>query len=622
MLKTLRTSTKWVMITVAICFVGMMVFAWGMDIAGSRGARSGVVGIINGEKITYDAYNTLIEQRRKAMGASQITTLDQERRLHDEVWNELVMNTILQQEIKKRKIFCSDREIVGYMVNNPVSGVEQVPAFRNADGSFNQEAYRGFILNRANLQNPETAQFLAYIESEARKAVPLIKLQELIAGQIIVTEPQVREAWLDKTEQREIEFALVPVSRTAAAHSALDPKDVDAYYKAHREDFKAEEARTLDVVMFPLAATPQDSANVLDRAKLLVERAKKGEDFAGLADGYTEDPGNVDSQGQTKGGDLGYFRKGMMVPAFENVVFGLKPGEIAGPVLTQFGCHIVKLDSVRTLPAEPGGSPVVEVRARHILLKIEPSAATREGVENAVKRFTAAASKKGADFAAAGKAQGYGVFRTPALVKDATVVPYVGANATMLVQRAFRAKKGALLPEYQADGGYFVMRVAEVVPAGVQPLAAVRERVEVAIRREQGVKLAAGIAEGILGRLQPGMSLAQAVGDSSVVEGVRTEMVTRAGVVAGLGAKSPLVAKAFALAAPGQNTGVVKMESGAGIAVFRTAVPLDEARYEAEREQVRQQVLKDIQNRVLGAYVENLRGKAKIVDNRSEMFSM
>ncbi len=70
--------------------------------------------------------------------------------------------------------------------------------------------------------------------------------------------------------------------------------------------------------------------------KELIEKIKKGESFEQLAMQFSKCPSGK------KGGDLGMFGKGQMVPQFENAAFKLKVGEISGPVKTQFGYHIIK----------------------------------------------------------------------------------------------------------------------------------------------------------------------------------------------------------------------------------------------------------------------------------------
>jgi len=125
-----------------------------------------------------------------------------------------------------------------------------------------------------------------------------------------------------------------------AASASLQATDaeVDAYISKHPElDTKDERAK----------------------AEEILRRVRAGEDFAKLADEFTEDP-----SGRGRGGDLGWFGRGVMVKPFEDAVFALKPGELSGIVETQFGFHIIKLEERR--PAQGGAAE--EVHARHILI--------------------------------------------------------------------------------------------------------------------------------------------------------------------------------------------------------------------------------------------------------------
>lgn len=79
-----------------------------------------------------------------------------------------------------------------------------------------------------------------------------------------------------------------------------------------------------------------------DKAKEVLGKVEKGEDFAKLAEAYSSDPGS-----KANGGKLGYFSKGQMVKEFEEAAFALKKGEVSKPVQSKFGWHIIKVDDRR-----------------------------------------------------------------------------------------------------------------------------------------------------------------------------------------------------------------------------------------------------------------------------------
>ena len=133
-----------------------------------------------------------------------------------------------------------------------------------------------------------------------------------------------------------------------------------AYFReALNERTKASEAE-IDAY---LAAHPElDTKGSKAKAEEVLAKLRAGGDFAALAKEHSGDPSNKD-----RGGDLGWFGRGMMVKPFEDAAFALKPGELSGIVETQFGYHIIKLEE-RRMQDSPNGQPVEQVHARHILI--------------------------------------------------------------------------------------------------------------------------------------------------------------------------------------------------------------------------------------------------------------
>jgi peptidyl-prolyl cis-trans isomerase C len=129
-----------------------------------------------------------------------------------------------------------------------------------------------------------------------------------------------------------------------AAVPAVSDAELETYYREneHRLTFP-EQVRVRHILLtWKRLGTKDDRAAIREQMVPILERARSGEDFAALAQEYSDDRDT-----KRKGGDTGFFYRGQMVPAFEQVAFSLKPGEISDRVETPFGVHIIRLQERR-----------------------------------------------------------------------------------------------------------------------------------------------------------------------------------------------------------------------------------------------------------------------------------
>lgn len=179
--------------------------------------------------------------------------------------------------------------------------------------------------------------------------------------QNIVIEGEAEKYGVEVTDSDvETEFA-----RVVAAAGSLDAvmADISTLYGWTEDEFKEKVIRSFLVQQELGEALTEDEAfNAAARmqAEEVLGRVQAGEDFAELAKEFSADP----SSGP-RGGDLGWFGSGVMVPEFEEAAFALGAGEISDLVQTAFGFHIIRVDEVK----EDDGGNVEEVLAAHILFR-------------------------------------------------------------------------------------------------------------------------------------------------------------------------------------------------------------------------------------------------------------
>lgn len=596
----LRRRTKTILWITAGAFVGMMVFAWGMDITGRRSRRfSRTIGEINGRSISVQEFQRMLQQTY--LQYKQEAGREPDRRsLVRQTWERLVTELVLGDELRRRGIVTTDLEVVQFLLSNPPDFAKRYKVFQDSSGKFDVKRYRSFLTNPSTFQDPMAKRLVLYMEDWARSAIPFWKLrQEVLAG-VKVSDPEVWERYRAEHEKVKVRYVEVPFKDIPDSLVRVGEEEMSAYYQAHMEEFWRDRRARLLYVAFRKVPTRSDSLVALEEAEELAERARTGEDFGELAKDYSDDPGSAQ-----KGGDLGYFRRGQMVKEFEDVAFELEPGKVSDPVLTRFGWHIIKVEDRKD----------DRVRARHILVKIEPGEDTLDSLYNEAQGLLEEAEEAG-DLRRAAQARGLKVEDT-GFFGEGTFVPGIG-SAGALASFAFQDRIGAL-HLYEGEDAYYVVQLLDRREAGIRPFEEVKDIVKVRAELEKRRKLAEGRLRPLLGMLSQGMDLKEAAGKLGF-EVEETGEFTKEGYVPGVGGKNSFVEAAFALKEPGENSGIVTTEGAAYILELVKRTPADREEFLREKEEIRGKMLAKRRQEVYMAWMEGLKRRARIKDERYKFY--
>jgi peptidyl-prolyl cis-trans isomerase D len=510
MLQKIHDSwARWV-ILVLMGFISLGFIFWRADFntGGSTFAAK-----VNGETITLNEFDRELQTRQNRYQQQYRTDLseDTRRQLRQEAINALVSETALRQRVEDR----------GYRISNQrlIDSVHGMAAFQ-VDGKFNVDTYRALLANQGytpasfealerddlevrELQDGLTdstfltpAEFRRYIElfNQSRDlGYATFDVQAFTNGVQIddaaITEHydknKARYQTVETVDLQYIELTLADI----AAKIEVSDEALHEYYDKTKDRYTTEEQRHARHILIAVNDKRTD-----EQAKALAEkvlaRLKNGEDFAKVAAEVSDDVGS-----KNQGGDLGWISRGSFGnQPFEDALFSMKVGELKGPVKTDFGYHIIRLDELR-----PGGVQSFEAVHDQLL-----SDYRSEKAEDKFYDLSNQLEQKAFD--------AYNELTTVAKAMDLPLKTAMGfprsgdpklfENSAPVVQAAFNdeivdnGKNSSLV--MLADDDVLVLRVSAHHPPVVKPLDAVHDQIKQELTRERAAELAEQAADKFL----------------------------------------------------------------------------------------------------------------------------
>ncbi len=623
MLKVFRDNLKylsWVLWLVILVFVVFLFTDFG-SINPTGGSLSAAAARVGNYEISYAEFEQAYRQQEARLEQLYGQRLDSDTArqlgLHRQVMEFLVAEKILQAEGERMGIRVSDDEVREAILDYPV--------FRNEQGGFvGEESYRK-ILSNARM-TPDS------FESAVRQEILTDRVRNILNQNVFVSDAEVEKAYRDRVERAKIRFVRLPATQFAD-QVTLDDAEVAAYFADRQQDFEIPERRSVDYLMIDrgqlqaeveitdaevaayyreneadyareeqvqarhILVRTGDERSVAE-ASALIEQARQriagGADFAAVAAELSEDPGSKD-----RGGDLGSFGRGQMVPPFEEAAFGAAPGELVGPVETDFGVHLIDVLG----KSEGGQQPLAEVAAS-IRNRLAAERA-RTLAQTKAAELTERIEREDLDDPEALRAladQETGVtFLTTEPFGESDPVAGIGPAAAFTAA-AFDAETGEIVGPIQIPRGWAILRVSEVREAHLPELSEVEADVRSALRERKQRQLARATLDEARERLAAGATTLDQLAEKLGVAIEESPEFGRTDPIGSLGINEAIARAALAL-----DEGAVGGPIGdAGGAVLFEVVErqrFDPSTFAREKDSTRAELASQRANEMLSALV-------------------
>ncbi len=591
MMRQMREATKPIMLFTAIAFVALMVFQWGMDITGQSGGGVGEIGSVNGQPVMYDSYMAAYRQLYDQVQRSQeeLISSQQNKEIEDAAFDEVVTQILVLQELGKRGITVTDREISEAAQFSPPDYLQG--EFINDAGGLDLQAYQTFL---ATLP-PEQ---LILLEAYYRDVIPRGKLLRQVSSGIFVSDAELWQEFRDQVEQVEIRYVpLDPSSRYEDDAFTISDGEIEAYYRANQEEFEMPARASVKVVVLDKTPTPADTVAAFVDAEEILQEIRDGGDFAEIARAESTDQPTA-----ALGGDLGVFNQGRMVPAFDSAVFAASSGELVGPVQTSFGLHLIEVQ-------ERWGQD--SVQARHILL---PIARTDE---SEIQLLTLADSLEdlGEEMALDQAATTAGITSTTLdIAQNFPFLPGAGQVSEGADWVFEEASPGDVSPVFETSTAFYALELVSSQPEGVLPLEDASAAILSTLRFDAKMAQAQVDAQDLVSRVRGGTVLSNAAAEMEL--DVRSAgPFSRNDFVAGIGRQNAAIGAAFGLG-PGDVSDVVSTPANVYVLEVLTRTDADSTVWQAQLDEQRQAAIAIRQQARLGEWIEALRASANIRDRR------
>jgi peptidyl-prolyl cis-trans isomerase D len=518
MLQTIHDRLKGWVAGLVLGAIGLVFVFWGINwtmTAPNYAAK------VNGSEISSNEVRQAYQQQlaqyeRQSPGAM------------DDVQRNLIKRRVVDEYVNSEAVVTRADEL-GYRVSDGelLREMAKVPAFQ-VDGKFDQ-AHAVAVLKAQGRSVSE-------IEDLFRRDAKLRQLDTALNLSSFATNSELKQLRTLTRQQRELSWFTVATAKYVAEATA-DDAAIKTYYDAHKAEYMTPETVNLRYVEISLAqleskvkvddaqlkafydeqsaktperftqpeqrrvrhillqsADAKDDAATKAKAEGILKRAQGGEDFAKLAKEFSQDTGSA-----AQGGDLGMSERKAFVAPFADAAFSAKEGEIVGPIKTQFGYHIIKVDSIQPVTVKTFEQGKSDLEAEYRRTEAERL------FNLAQDQLADAALQNTTDIDVVARKAGLTVKDIPAFSR--TDGGGELGKAAPVLEAAFSQDvlDGRLSPTVEVEKGRgVVLRATDHKLPEQKPLDAVRTQIVAAWKQQRGAELAAAAAADAVKRLSAG----------------------------------------------------------------------------------------------------------------------
>jgi len=524
MLQTIRDRMTGPIVWAIIGLIAIPFAFVGIDTLKSGGADP-TVAKVGDQKITTAqleaAYQQRLQRLQQMLGENFRSDMIDPARFREGVLKEMVQETALQQHARKVGYTASDASIL--------DAIRAIPAFQK-DGQFSAEQYR---LALASQQlSPDG------FERQLREGLSTDQIRDGVLASAFVTPAEAAAAWRLARQERVFSSVRFKAADYESQITVAEA-DITKRFAEQGDRYKAPERLKLNVVELDLAKLPEaaapepavlkalydadsnafstaeerrarhilisfgaDKSAALKKAQDVKTRLDAKADFISLARELSDDPGS-----RAGGGDLGWVRKGLMTPKFEQALFALDKDQVSEPVETEFGFHLIRLEEVKPAVTKGFDDPSVqaELLARYRKRDVE------KRFQELTEKIEQLAFENAASLEPVAQAVGATVETTDWFTR--TTGTGLTANQAV-VQAAFSQEvlqdNENSKPLSIGDNRVAVVRKAEYEPARARTLDEVREQIRGELKAAAALDKAKAEADALVKQVEAGALLANA----------------------------------------------------------------------------------------------------------------